>query len=137
MEMSYFRYLHVLSIHSCLYSLIDDVYIYNTLLFITTANTTSTSTTLPLLYYILIPLLPLLLLLQALSLLENLTQLNLSENFLNGPLSEHAGKLTQLQVLNMDINNVTMLCPDVRNWNHLKIFTISDNSLSGKQCVGY
>jgi hypothetical protein len=69
---------------------------------------------------------------QALSKLELLTQLNLSENFLNGPLSEHAGKLTRLEVINLDINNITVLCPEVRNWTALRIFTISDNSLSGE-----
>mmetsp|Transcript_27625 Transcript_27625/g.46358 ORF Transcript_27625/g.46358 Transcript_27625/m.46358 type:complete len:426 (+) Transcript_27625:116-1393(+) len=67
----------------------------------------------------------------ALGALEHLTHLNLSENFLNGSLSEHAGKLDQLQTLNMDVNNVTMLCPAVSNWSKLKVFTISDNSLSG------
>lgn len=71
------------------------------------------------------------LLTQALAGLQNLTQLNLSENFLNGVLSEHAGKLTKLETINMDINNITVLCPEVRNWTNLKIFTISDNSLSG------
>lgn len=57
--------------------------------------------------------------------------LNLSENFLNGSLSEHAGKLVNLEVINLDINNLTMLSPAVRNWPKLKIFTISDNSLTG------
>jgi hypothetical protein len=69
---------------------------------------------------------------QALCKLEQLTQLNLSENFLNGPLSPHAGKLVHLEVINLDINNITVLCPEVGNWSALRIFTISDNSLSGK-----
>ena len=56
----------------------------------------------------------------------------MSENFLNGVLSEHAGKLTKLETINMDINNITVLCPEVRHWTNLKIFTISDNSLSGE-----
>mmetsp|Transcript_16596 Transcript_16596/g.33667 ORF Transcript_16596/g.33667 Transcript_16596/m.33667 type:complete len:427 (+) Transcript_16596:20-1300(+) len=63
--------------------------------------------------------------------LEQLTQLNLSENFLNGPLSVHAGKLSRLEVINLDINNITALCPEVCNWTALRIFTISDNSLGG------
>ena len=70
---------------------------------------------------------------QALCSLEQLTELNLSENFLNGALSEHAGRLMHLEVINMDINNVTMLCAGVKNWTKLKIFTISDNSLTGKE----
>lgn len=72
---------------------------------------------------------------QALAGLQQLTQLNVSENFLNGVLSEHAGKLTRLETINMDINNITVLCPEVRNWTNLKIFTISDNSLSGEFLV--
>lgn len=68
---------------------------------------------------------------QALAGLEQLTELNISENFLNGVLSEFAGKLTKLEVINLDINNITVLCPEVRNWTNLRIFTISDNSLSG------
>ena len=68
---------------------------------------------------------------QGLCQLEQLTQLNLSENFLNGPLSVHAGKLSRLEVINLDINNITALCPEVCNWTALRIFTISDNSLGG------
>jgi len=71
---------------------------------------------------------------QALAGLQQLTELNVSENFLNGVLSEHAGKLTKLETINMDINNITVLCQEVRHWTNLKIFTISDNSLSGKYC---
>lgn len=69
--------------------------------------------------------------LQALSHLPNILKLNLSENFLNGNLSEHAGALWQLESLNLDINNLTGLCPAVRAWTKLRVFTISDNSLSG------
>ncbi len=68
---------------------------------------------------------------QALSHLPNILKLNLSENFLNGTLSEHAGALWQLESLNLDINNLTALCPAVRSWTKLKVFTISDNSLTG------
>jgi hypothetical protein len=67
----------------------------------------------------------------ALSHLPNLQQVNLSENFLNGMLSEHAGGLINLEILNLDVNNFTSLCPAVRNWTKLKTFTISDNSLTG------
>lgn len=58
-------------------------------------------------------------------------RLNLSENFLNGMLSDHAGALWQLESINLDINNLTSLCPAVRAWTRLKTFTISDNSLTG------
>jgi hypothetical protein len=68
---------------------------------------------------------------RALAGLQQLTQLNLSENFLNGVLSEHAGRLQHLEVLNLDINNISMLSPAVKNWTRLKIFTASDNSLIG------
>jgi len=68
---------------------------------------------------------------QALAALENITTLNLSENFLNGMLSDHAGRLANLETLNMDINNITMLGPSVQNWAKLKVFTMSDNSLTG------
>jgi Leucine-rich repeat (LRR) protein len=66
----------------------------------------------------------------ALGHLPHLQQLNLSENFLNGMLSEHAGSLVNIEILNLDVNNITGLCPAVRNWTKLKTFTISDNSLT-------
>ncbi len=69
---------------------------------------------------------------QALSQLSNLRNLNLSENFLNGMLSEYAGNLFNIEVINLDVNNITALCPAVRNWTKLKTFTISDNSLTGE-----
>ena len=72
---------------------------------------------------------------RALAGLQQLTQLNLSENFLNGVLSEHAGRLQHLEVLNLDINNISMLSPAVKNWTRLKIFTASDNSLIGMYAV--
>jgi hypothetical protein len=67
--------------------------------------------------------------------LSNLQALNLSENFLNGMLSEHAGNLLNIEALNLDVNNITALCPAVRNWTKLKTFSISDNSLTGMICV--
>ncbi len=72
---------------------------------------------------------------QALSCLPQLQKLNLSENFLNGTLSEFAGLLAQLEVMNLDVNNLTSLCPAVQNWRRLKVFTISDNSLTGKSLL--
>jgi len=68
---------------------------------------------------------------QALAGLQQLTQLNLSENFLNGVLSEHAGRLVHLEVINLDVNNISMLSPAIKHWTRLKIFTASDNSLLG------
>lgn len=47
-------------------------------------------------------------------------------------LSEHAGNLMNIEVLNLDVNNITALCPAVRNWTKLKTFSISDNSLTGE-----
>mmetsp|Transcript_10784 Transcript_10784/g.16241 ORF Transcript_10784/g.16241 Transcript_10784/m.16241 type:complete len:316 (+) Transcript_10784:53-1000(+) len=66
---------------------------------------------------------------EALSHLPFVTKLNLSENFLNGTLSRFAGLMEMLEVLNLDVNNLTALCPAVQNWTNLRIFTISDNSL--------
>jgi Leucine-rich repeat (LRR) protein len=69
---------------------------------------------------------------QALSLLTHLQKLNISENFINGMLSAHAGNLINLEELRMDVNNLTSLCPEVRNWTRLRIITLSDNSLTCK-----
>lgn len=56
----------------------------------------------------------------------------MSENFINGVLPESAGKLVNLEEVHLDVNNVTSLGPAVKNWIKLRIFTISDNSLTGK-----
>lgn len=63
---------------------------------------------------------------------KHLVELNLSENFLNGMLSDYAGQLENLEVLNLDVNNLTGLCPAVSRWTKLRVFTISDNSLTSK-----
>ncbi len=55
----------------------------------------------------------------------------MTENFINGMLSEHAGKLTHLEEVHMDVNNLTSLGPAVRHWTKLRILTMSDNSLTG------
>lgn len=65
------------------------------------------------------------------SALPNLAKLNMSENFINGVLSDHAGKLVNLEELHLDVNNITSLGSAVKNWIKLKIFTIADNSLTG------
>lgn len=56
----------------------------------------------------------------------------MTENFINGMLSPHAGRLTQLEELHMDVNNLTSLCPEVANWTRLRVITLSDNSLTGE-----
>lgn len=58
-------------------------------------------------------------------------KLNLSENFLNGMLSTHVGLLTKLEVFNLDVNNLSSLCPSIQLWTNITVFTISDNSLTG------
>ena len=50
---------------------------------------------------------------------------------MNGTLSRFAGLMEMLEVLNLDVNSLTALCPAVQNWTNLRIFTISDNSLIG------
>lgn len=67
---------------------------------------------------------------KSLSVLRNLKRLNLSENFLNGMLSTHVGLLTKLEVFNLDVNNLSSLCPAIQQWENIKVFTISDNSLT-------
>lgn len=68
----------------------------------------------------------------SLSSLDQLVKLNLSENFLNGMLSSKVGCLTSLEVLNLDVNNLSALCSEVSELKKLEIFTISDNSLTCK-----
>ena len=68
--------------------------------------------------------------LQALSRIQFLRKLNLSENFLNGTLSRFVEQMEMLEVLNLDVNNLTALCPAVQSWVNLRVFTISDNSLT-------
>lgn len=65
------------------------------------------------------------------SALPNLNKLNMSENFINGILPDSAGKLVNLEEVHLDVNNVTSLGPAVKYWIKLRIFTISDNSLTG------
>ena len=67
---------------------------------------------------------------EALCQLEQLTKLDLSENFLNGQLSDFAGNLNNLESLNLDVNQLTSLGPTVSNWTKMKRFSAQDNSIS-------
>ena len=62
--------------------------------------------------------------------LPNLIRLNLSENALNGELSEIAGQLVQLEELHLDCNSINLLPPSIAGWKNMIIFTISDNLLT-------
>jgi len=66
----------------------------------------------------------------AISRLEKLTKMDLSENFLNGELSELAARMTNLEEVRLDVNHLTALGPAVGKWTKLKVFTCSDNSLT-------
>jgi Leucine-rich repeat (LRR) protein len=67
---------------------------------------------------------------EALCQLEQLTKLDLSENALNGQLSDFAGNLNLLESINLDVNQLTGLGSSVSNWSKLKKFSAQDNSLS-------
>lgn len=60
-----------------------------------------------------------------------LKRLNLSNNYLNGCLDGLAGNIITLEELRLDSNQLTSLPTTVRNWKHLKIFSVSDNNLQG------
>lgn len=67
---------------------------------------------------------------EALSQIEQLRKLDLSENFLNGQLSDYAGNLTLLESISLDVNQLTDLCPAVSSWTQMKRFSAQDNSIS-------
>eukprot|EP01041_Mallomonas_annulata_P003497 gene3497-6960_t len=62
--------------------------------------------------------------------LGSLRCLNLTENFLNGPLSELAGELVNLEVLRLDVNHLTNLPVSCQNWTNLRVLTLADNQIS-------
>jgi leucine-rich repeat protein SHOC2 len=62
--------------------------------------------------------------------LQDLKKLNLSENYLNGPLSSHACELPKLEVLHLDANRITSLPPNCGSWSHLKVITLADNKIT-------
>eukprot|EP00605_Chrysophyceae_sp_TOSAG23-4_P001029 GSChrysophyteH1.ASY1.ANO1.1131.1 assembled CDS len=63
--------------------------------------------------------------------LENIKIINLSENFLNGFLPESAAKLTNLEELNLDGNQVVSVGEGiVDNWTKLRSFSMQDNGLT-------
>lgn len=59
--------------------------------------------------------------------LPKLLRVNLSNNFLNGALSSIAGRLTQLEELHLDNNNISSLPPSIVGWKDLKVLTLADN----------
>ncbi len=69
--------------------------------------------------------------LQALANLKNLKRLNLTGNFLNGPLSSFSCELTDLEVLHLDGNRITSLPTECAAWPKLKTLTLADNFLTG------
>lgn len=62
--------------------------------------------------------------------LGSLRQLNLSDNFLNGPLSDCSLKLTTLDELILDCNQLTALPENIGAWRRMKRFSAATNSLT-------
>ena len=67
---------------------------------------------------------------EALCQLEQLTKVDLSENCLNGQLSDFAGNLNLLESINLDVNQLTGLGSTVSNWTKLQRFSAQDNSIT-------
>ena len=61
--------------------------------------------------------------------LKHLRKLNVSENYLNGPLSAAACELTGLEELRLDSNRITLLPQGCSTWSELKVLTVSNNNL--------
>ncbi len=66
----------------------------------------------------------------ALSSLPHLLRLNLSNNFLNGNLSNHVAGLPLLESLNLDVNQLTSLPATISRLGNLQVFSVADNSLT-------
>jgi hypothetical protein len=67
---------------------------------------------------------------EALFKLPNLLRVNLSNNFLNGALSSIAGRLTQLEELQLSNNSISSLPSSIVGWKDLKVLAIADNLLT-------
>ena len=67
---------------------------------------------------------------QTLAQLPSLTQLNLSENYLNGFLDSSAGKLVSIRDINLDSNQITALPSSIGGWVGIQRFSIAFNSIS-------
>ena len=69
--------------------------------------------------------------LQALSNLPLLKIINLSDNFLNGPLAPPSGKFSNLEELNVNNNQINSISVEVISWASIKKLQIADNLLTG------
>ena len=74
---------------------------------------------------------------QSLSNLGNLVKLNLSHNFLNGVLSSYIGDMTQIEEINMSVNQLSVLPASMGNLTNLKVLLLADNSISEIPLVCY
>ena len=61
--------------------------------------------------------------------LVNLKRLSLANNFLNGKLSEEAGRLVRLEELDLDGNQLTELPESCENWSELRVFSCGGNKM--------
>jgi Leucine-rich repeat (LRR) protein len=76
---------------------------------------------------------------QQLSHLTHLRKLNLSYNYLNGDMSQYIGQLLSLEDINLNVNQLTNISPEVGNLIHLKSFSIADNNITAipDACVAW
>ena len=65
-----------------------------------------------------------------LSTLDSLKTLNLSDNFLNEPLSEQATKLVNLEELLLDVNQISALPKALGAWSKLRVFSAAENEIT-------
>merc|ERR1711907_413053 len=66
---------------------------------------------------------------QSLEHITSLKILNLSHNFLNGPLTGRATDVTSLEELYLDHNQLTALPSDIGNWTSIRTLSVSKNEL--------
>jgi Leucine-rich repeat (LRR) protein len=63
----------------------------------------------------------------------------LSYNYLNGDMSQYIGQLLSLEDINLNVNQLTNISPEVGNLIHLKSFSIADNNITAipDACVAW